>query len=50
MINDGKFTLEEMLIVKMQFKEGRKSESDNIPSEVLKRCKLDDPTSYSWIT
>ena len=41
-IDDGEFTLEEMAKAKKQLREGKKSGSDNIPPEVLKRCNLDE--------
>lgn len=41
-IDDGYFTLEEIGKVKKQLREGKKSTSDNILPEILKRCNLDD--------
>ena len=41
-IEDGDFTIEELKKVKQHMREGKQTGPDNIPSEVLKRCDLDE--------
>ena len=41
-IKDSNFTIEELESVKKHLKDGKQTGPDNIPTEVLKRCDLDD--------
>ena len=41
-IENGPFSIEELKIAKMQITEGKSSGPDGIPSEVIKRCDIDE--------